>query len=219
MHLRSEGASPINVFEHGHRAFLEERVPLSYVPGRVAPYLVPLAHLLLSRDMRSIEDSAFAATPPQGVFVTDPWSVKRFDVTFVEGGRTRLLGDYAGPHIVDFFESDCSACVNEARELGALNAIVKAYHGVMLVLTSRQLNEVRWLLHRTDPSLIVARDNAHSVYAAFDVHRLPWIILQDRSGRIVDDYIGELKQGDVARIGRLIHGMPSRRGSATVLDR
>jgi hypothetical protein len=200
-HLRSGGVHPVDIYLHDSRAYALQPTLLRYVKGERAPYLMELRPDV-AREAQKLSAyygaTGAGAAPASGIMAVKPGDTSRFDLTFRFHGRVEMLSDFRGPRFVDFFESDCVGCTGERSQLARLYSSARKAHGILVIVTNGNLRQASRDVAVVDRHIPVVHDNHYSIYAAFNVHRLPWLILESSNGSIIESYIGMLQSGDVA---------------------
>jgi hypothetical protein len=191
----TDGAT--NAYRRRGSEYLFQNIRRAYSHEREVPYLIRTS--LLIEPASTIDGRAIDGQPSSGVFVFDPHKTRWFDVTYQSGAAVGLLSDKHGPRAVAFFELDCSACMNERPQIARLSKWLHDRGGLLLVVSSADATSVGQALKKIAPDALVTQDNDHSVYGAFDIHRLPWATTQSSNGRILESYQGQLHDDDVRR--------------------
>ena len=177
--------------------------------GRLATFLIILASasvmpLSAQHDVHAtlIPDSNRKAPPS-------------FDLTSVEGQKTRI-SDYRGKVVLlNFWATDCGGCVLEIPSFVALQAAYKAKGftavGVSMDIPYEDLKDANQAWARVRPFVVKYKINYpilmgdQSLIDTYDLKAFPATYLIDKSGKIAAVYVGVVSKDNVeANINRLL---------------
>ncbi|MBV8727180.1 MAG: redoxin family protein [Candidatus Eremiobacteraeota bacterium] len=121
--------------------------------------------------------------------------------------------------LVDFWEYSCSNCLNT---LPYLRSWYARYHKEGFVIVGIHSNEFAWTgqlpnvtaaVKRLGIAWPVAVDSRHSIWDRYNTNAWPRELLYDRSGRLIEEQIGEGSYAQIeANIRRALNETNGRKG-------
>jgi cytochrome c biogenesis protein CcmG/thiol:disulfide interchange protein DsbE len=131
-------------------------------------------------------------------------SAPSFSVTTLDG-RTVSKDDFGGKLLVlNFWATWCPPCIEEFPSLNTLAAQLKQ-QGVVVLGLSIDKNEAAYkaFVQKNQPEFLVSRDPDANIPTAYGTFKWPETYVIDRSGKVVQKYIGPRDWNDPAIVSSI----------------